>query len=312
MLQAGGAWSGVHAREMLDHVARLHAHPLDTGMLGGAAGPRRLRSYAVPPALRRAAAAARAGAGAGRPPGAGLRRRADRGHGPAGAPRRLGAARGAARRRRDGGADHPLHGRGRTARRPGPHPRPRQPDRVRHAAGAHPRRPRLDDPAGRDPAVPRGRAGVAGPAAGPGHPGDPARRGEPDGRRPGRLDHARDRLGVVRGQRRAARVADPRPAHPRGRLPPADRRELQREPRRRRQPGTFAPRPGAAPLLAHGPRPGLDGGAAAAAQRRAAAAGAGDPADRAGRRRDGARGRSAWTSATPPSTCWRPACWPWR
>ena len=33
MLQAGGAWSGVHAREMLDHVARLHAHPLDTGML---------------------------------------------------------------------------------------------------------------------------------------------------------------------------------------------------------------------------------------------------------------------------------------
>jgi ABC-2 type transport system ATP-binding protein len=33
MLQAGGAWSGVRAREMLDHVARLHAHPLDTGML---------------------------------------------------------------------------------------------------------------------------------------------------------------------------------------------------------------------------------------------------------------------------------------
>ena len=33
MLQAGGAWSGVHAMEMLDHVAKLHAHPLDTGML---------------------------------------------------------------------------------------------------------------------------------------------------------------------------------------------------------------------------------------------------------------------------------------
>lgn len=33
MLQAGGAWSGVRAMEMLDHVARLHAHPLDTGML---------------------------------------------------------------------------------------------------------------------------------------------------------------------------------------------------------------------------------------------------------------------------------------
>ena len=33
MLQGGGAWSGVHAMEMLEHVARLHAHPLDTGML---------------------------------------------------------------------------------------------------------------------------------------------------------------------------------------------------------------------------------------------------------------------------------------
>ena len=33
MLQGGGAWSGVRAMEMLDHVARLHAHPLDTAML---------------------------------------------------------------------------------------------------------------------------------------------------------------------------------------------------------------------------------------------------------------------------------------
>lgn len=33
MLQSGGAWSGVRAKEMLDHVARLHSHPLDTGML---------------------------------------------------------------------------------------------------------------------------------------------------------------------------------------------------------------------------------------------------------------------------------------
>jgi ABC-2 type transport system ATP-binding protein len=33
MLQSGGAWSGVRAREMLDHVARLHAHPLDTDVL---------------------------------------------------------------------------------------------------------------------------------------------------------------------------------------------------------------------------------------------------------------------------------------
>ena len=33
MLQAGGAWSGVRAMEMLDHVAALHSHPLDTRML---------------------------------------------------------------------------------------------------------------------------------------------------------------------------------------------------------------------------------------------------------------------------------------
>ncbi|WP_345523770.1 ABC transporter ATP-binding protein [Nocardioides conyzicola] len=33
MLQGGGAWSGVRAMEMLTHVSRLHAHPLDTDML---------------------------------------------------------------------------------------------------------------------------------------------------------------------------------------------------------------------------------------------------------------------------------------
>ena len=33
MLQAGGAWSGVRAMEMLEHVAQLHAHPLDTDVL---------------------------------------------------------------------------------------------------------------------------------------------------------------------------------------------------------------------------------------------------------------------------------------
>lgn len=33
MLQGGGAWSGVRAMEMLEHVARLHAHPLDTALL---------------------------------------------------------------------------------------------------------------------------------------------------------------------------------------------------------------------------------------------------------------------------------------
>jgi ABC-2 type transport system ATP-binding protein len=34
MLQQGGAWSGVHAMEMLRHVAALHAHPLDVDVLG--------------------------------------------------------------------------------------------------------------------------------------------------------------------------------------------------------------------------------------------------------------------------------------
>ena len=33
MLQGGGAWSGVRAMEMLRHVAKLHANPLDTEML---------------------------------------------------------------------------------------------------------------------------------------------------------------------------------------------------------------------------------------------------------------------------------------
>jgi ABC-2 type transport system ATP-binding protein len=38
MLQEGGAWSGIRAREMLDHVARLHAHPLDTDLLADRLG----------------------------------------------------------------------------------------------------------------------------------------------------------------------------------------------------------------------------------------------------------------------------------
>ncbi|WP_367918788.1 ABC transporter ATP-binding protein [Nocardioides ginsengisoli] len=33
MLQSGGAWSGARAEEMLRHFARLHAHPLDIGVL---------------------------------------------------------------------------------------------------------------------------------------------------------------------------------------------------------------------------------------------------------------------------------------
>ena len=38
MLQGGGAWSGVRAMEMLEHVARLHAHPLDTATLADRLG----------------------------------------------------------------------------------------------------------------------------------------------------------------------------------------------------------------------------------------------------------------------------------
>jgi ABC-2 type transport system ATP-binding protein len=38
MLQSGGAWSGVRAMEMLDHMASLHAHPLDTAMLSDRLG----------------------------------------------------------------------------------------------------------------------------------------------------------------------------------------------------------------------------------------------------------------------------------
>jgi ABC-2 type transport system ATP-binding protein len=38
MLQNGGAWSGVRADEMLDHIARMHAHPLDTAMLSDRLG----------------------------------------------------------------------------------------------------------------------------------------------------------------------------------------------------------------------------------------------------------------------------------
>jgi ABC-2 type transport system ATP-binding protein len=38
MLQGSGAWSGVRAMEMLRHIARLHAHPLDVGILADRLG----------------------------------------------------------------------------------------------------------------------------------------------------------------------------------------------------------------------------------------------------------------------------------
>jgi ABC-2 type transport system ATP-binding protein len=38
MLQGSGAWSGARAMEMLKHIAKLHAHPLDVGMLADRLG----------------------------------------------------------------------------------------------------------------------------------------------------------------------------------------------------------------------------------------------------------------------------------
>ncbi len=38
MLQGSGAWSGARAMEMLEHIAKLHAHPLDTAMLADRLG----------------------------------------------------------------------------------------------------------------------------------------------------------------------------------------------------------------------------------------------------------------------------------
>ena len=94
MLQAGGAWSGVRAMEMLQHIARLHAHPLDVDDARRAARARRLRPDAVPAALRRPAAAARAGDGASSGgPELVFVDEPTAGHGPAGAAQHLGAAR---------------------------------------------------------------------------------------------------------------------------------------------------------------------------------------------------------------------------
>src|SRR6478736_2900324 len=112
MLQSGGAWSGVRAVEMLEHMASLHAHPLDTAMLVDRLGL----------------------ADCGRTP---YRRLSG------GQKQRLGLAiahvgrpRGGARRRRHRGADDPPHGRGRAPRGPHPHHRPRHAHRLGHPGRA--------------------------------------------------------------------------------------------------------------------------------------------------------------------------------
>ena len=117
MPQGGGAYPGVRAGEMLRLVAACSAHPLDPAWLLDVLGLDRVRAHPLQAALRRAAAAARAGLRRRRTPRAGLPRRADRGHGPAGATAGVGADRGAAPRRGGGAAHHAPHGGGRGARR---------------------------------------------------------------------------------------------------------------------------------------------------------------------------------------------------
>ncbi len=118
-------------------------------------------AHAVPAALRRPAAAARRRARGRRTPRAGLPRRAHRRPGPAGPAHHVGAPRGAAARRRDRRADHPLHGRGRAAGRPGARDRPRPAGRLRHPVELTRGSGTQHDPAGGDRAVPADRARVA-------------------------------------------------------------------------------------------------------------------------------------------------------
>ena len=124
MLQSGGVYPSVRAGEMLRHVATLHADPLGPRRPGRAARPRRGQPDAVPPALRRTAAAGRWRWrwSAGRAWSSSTSRPRARPAGPAGD---LGAGGRPAPRRGLGGPDHALHGRGR-ARRPrrrrGPRP----------------------------------------------------------------------------------------------------------------------------------------------------------------------------------------------
>ena len=91
--------------------AAPHGHaarpPARRGRADRAARPRQLRPHDLPAALRRPAAAARAGDGRGRPPRAGLPGRADRRPRPAGPPRHLGARTGTARRRRHASSSPP-------------------------------------------------------------------------------------------------------------------------------------------------------------------------------------------------------------
>ena len=142
MLQGGGGYPAARAGEMLNLVAAYAADPLDPQWLMDTLGPDRGGAHHLPPALRRPAAAAGAGVRGGRPPRAGVPRRADRGHGRARPNRGVGVDRRAAPRRRDGRADHPPAQRGRGAGRPAGDHRPRRRGGHRHAGRADAQRRR--------------------------------------------------------------------------------------------------------------------------------------------------------------------------
>ena len=82
MLQCGGAWSRRARRGDAAPHRRAARAPARRRPARRPARPGRLRAHPLPAALRRPAAAPRPGDGGRRPTGAGVRRRADRRHGP--------------------------------------------------------------------------------------------------------------------------------------------------------------------------------------------------------------------------------------
>ena len=118
VLQSCGFDRHLTPREMVTHWATLYPHPRDPDEVIALVGLRGEAGRQRAQAVRRPAAAAGPGAGAGRRPGADLPRRADDRLRPGGAARRLGHDPLAARPRQDGGADHALPRRGPGAGRP--------------------------------------------------------------------------------------------------------------------------------------------------------------------------------------------------
>ena len=95
-------------------------------------------------------------------------------------------------RRRDDRAHHPLHGRGRAARRPGARHRPGPADRLRQPVRADPRRRQQHHPAGGHRAVPADRPGLAAGHPRPGHRRAGGQRAQPADHRTRRRQHARE------------------------------------------------------------------------------------------------------------------------